>query len=97
MAQSPHSLLNEKLVQTVHLAVQELVQTLHLTVQELVQTVHLTVQELVQTAFSSTTHGCSESQFHICRAASNYGYIEVDFAVNKVGSTGELYIVFKYA
>ena len=34
-------------------------------------------QELAQTTFSNTTHACTESDFHICRAPSNYGFIEV--------------------
>ena len=36
-------------------------------------------QELAQSTFSNTTHSCTESDFHICRAPSNYGFIEVSF------------------
>ena len=34
-------------------------------------------QELAQSTFSNTTNGCTESDFHVCRAPSNYGFIEV--------------------
>ena len=36
-------------------------------------------QELAQSTFSNTTNGCTESDFHVCRAPSNYGFIEVSF------------------
>jgi len=41
-------------------------------------------QELAQSTFSNTTHGCSESDFHVCRAPSNYGFIEVDWSERRL-------------
>jgi len=41
-------------------------------------------QELVQSWSSNTTHGCTESDFHICRAKSNYGFLEVDFSSRRL-------------
>ena len=40
-------------------------------------------QELAQTVFANTTKGCTESQFYICRAKSNFGVIDVDFDARK--------------
>ena len=40
---------------------------------------YVCLQELAQTAYSNTTRACTGSQYHICRAESNYGYVEVEF------------------
>ena len=40
--------------------------------------------ELVQTSYSDSTKTCTLSNYHICYAQGNYGFIEVDFDNKKV-------------
>jgi len=39
-------------------------------------------EELAQTVFSNSTKTCSQSDFYICSAQANYGYIDVNFSEN---------------